>query len=278
MRTDVEELRAFYATRPGQLARRLVNAQLQAMWPDLAGRTVVGVGYPLPFLGAMGAAATVAALMPVGQGAERWPGGGASAVALVPDDELPLADGSVDRLLIAHAVETCPDLRRFLREAWRVLADGGRLVALVPNRRGFWCWSDGTPFGQGQPYSSGQIRRALRAHLFEPTAERSALFLPPLMARWWPRLAVPFERVGLRLVPGLSGVILLEAEKRILIGTPVGAPATAAARRYVGVPEGALARSRPEPPARSAAVNGAAAAASSRPPAPPSSAGRGPAP
>lgn len=242
MRPEIDELQAFYASRPGQLARRLITAQLRSLWPDLAGRTVLGVGYPLPFFPAIEDAERRIAVMPASQGAMRWPPEGPSCVALGPEDELPVADGSIDRLLVAHAFETCPDLRRFLREAWRVLADGGRLLALVPNRRGFWCWSDTTPFGQGQPYSPGQIRRALQHHLFEPAAERSALFLPPGLARLWPRLAVPFERAGLRLVPGLSGVLLVEAEKRIAMGALVTTPERSGMRRYVGLPEAALAR------------------------------------
>jgi SAM-dependent methyltransferase len=275
MRADIDELRAFYATRQGQLARRLLGVQLRRLWPDLRGMVVVGVGYAPPLLGLFDDAARRAAIMPVGQGAARWPETGPSCVALAPEDELPLPDRSVDRLLLLHALETTPDLKALLREAWRVLADGGRILAIVPNRRGLWCWSDATPFGQGQPYSQGQLRRLLQHHLFEPTGERAALVLPPPLARWWPRLAPPAERTGLRLLPRLAGVLLVEAEKRVLIGAPVAVGRRARVRRYVGLPETALV---PEPATRAGRLRGARAAAYARPRAPRSRRAPGPAP
>jgi SAM-dependent methyltransferase len=141
-------------------------------------------------------------------------------------------------VLLVHAVEHSPNPARLLREVWRALADGGRLIAVVPNRRGLWCLSESTPFGHGQPYSAGQLGRRLDGLLFERRAERGALYLPPTRSRLLLRLAVPAERLGLSLVPNLAGVVLVEAEKRIYVGTPlpVREGATVGARRYVAVP------------------------------------------
>jgi SAM-dependent methyltransferase len=220
MRPGVEELQAFYATRRGQLARRLVNAQLRALWSEVRGETVVGLGYPIPFLPVLDGARTIA-IMPAAQGCARWPAQAASRVILAREDELPLEDGAADRVLLAHALEHAADPRRLLREIWRVLADGGRLLLIVPNRAGFWCWSDATPFGVGQPYSSAQVAAALAGQLFERVGERRALFMPPVMGRLWPRLAVSAERIGSAFAPGFAGVLMIEAEKRIAAGTVV---------------------------------------------------------
>ena len=56
MRPDIDDLQRFYATRQGQLARRLIHHQLKALWPDLAGRTVLGFGYAAPFLAGLDSA------------------------------------------------------------------------------------------------------------------------------------------------------------------------------------------------------------------------------
>ena len=40
-------------------------------------------------------------------------------------------------------------------------AAGGRLLIVVPNRRGVWARSDTTPFGHGRPYSRSQITHLL---------------------------------------------------------------------------------------------------------------------
>lgn len=242
MRPDVEELRSFYDSRQGQLARRLVNNQIRALWPDLTGRTVLGIGYAGPFLGALDGVARTVAVMPAPQGCTRWPATGPSRTVLASEDELPFPDGSVDRVLLAHALECCQRVSRLLREVWRVLADDGRVLALVPNRRGLWCWSERTPFGAGQPYSAGQLDALLAHHLFEPAGRGQALFLPPTGSRFLLRLAIPIERLGLYMAPRFAGVVLAEAEKRIYLASPELVARTAAQRRvYVPVGSGALA-------------------------------------
>jgi SAM-dependent methyltransferase len=241
MRPDIEELRQFYGTRQGQLARRLINAQIRALWPDLAGQAVLGIGYPIPFLPVLDEAACTIAAMPAQQGVARWPTDTANRAVLVREDDLPLADGSIDRVLLVHALEAAADVRRLIREVWRVLADGGRLLVVVPNRAGLWGWSERTPFGYGQPYSKSQLDGLMTRHLFAPVAQGRALYLPPVRSSLVLRLGIPVERVGRRLAPNLAGVILLEAEKRIYLGRPELIRAKARRRRYVPVPEGVVA-------------------------------------
>lgn len=253
MRPDVDDLQRFYASRQGQLARRLIHHQLKALWPDLAGRSVLGFGYAAPFLAGLDGAARAVALMPAQQGACRWPAETPGRTALAREDDLPLADGSIERVLLVHALECCSNVPRLLREVWRVLADGGRMLAVVPNRRGLWCLSDRTPFGHGQPYSLGQLQRTLDGHLFTPGAERTALFLPPTQSRLLLRLAVPAERLGLGFARQFAGVVLIEAEKQLYVGTATPALSRNRARRYVPVMEGlAAARNGGEkvPPTR----------------------------
>lgn len=241
MRPEPAELQAFYASRHGQLARRLINTQIRRLWPDLTGMTLVGLGYPTPFLGALDEAARVVALQCYGAGVAPWPEEGRRRVAAVAEDELPLPDGSVDRVLLAHALETSPRQRRLMREVWRVLADGGRLIVLVPNRRGLWCLSERTPFGHGQPFSVGQLERTLRSHLFEPMGSRAALYMPPIASSLLLRFAIPIERAGLRIAPHFAGVNLIEAEKQVFIPAGIAKAAERARGRvYAPVPQGAV--------------------------------------
>jgi SAM-dependent methyltransferase len=240
MRPDVEDLQQFYASRQGQLARRLIHHQIKALWPDLAGRNLLGFGFAAPFLTGLDGAARTVALMPAQQGVCRWPIEGAARTALAREDELPLPDGAVDRVLLVHALECCTNVPRLMREVWRVLADGGRLIAIVPNRRGLWSLSDRTPFGYGQPYSASQLQRTLNSHLFTAGAERTALFMPPTSSRLFLRLAIPAERLGLGFARQFAGVILIEAEKQIYVGTgvPTVALARSRGRRYAPMVEG----------------------------------------
>ena len=62
-----------------------------------------------------------------------------------------------------------------LKEIWRVLAGGGRLLVVAPNRRGIWARLDLTPFGSGQPYTMSQLSRLLRDEQFTPVGSDRAV-------------------------------------------------------------------------------------------------------
>src|SRR5437763_6497819 len=154
MSIDVVDLRNFYAQRLGTAARRFVGRGIRARLADTRGTRVLGVGYPTPYLGLFREEAErCLAFMPAAQGVLKWPTARPTLAALVDEFELPLTDAAVDRILIVHGLEMADDPGALLRECWRVLAGGGRLLAVVPNRRGLWARIDITPFGQGRPYS-----------------------------------------------------------------------------------------------------------------------------
>lgn len=241
MRPLTAELRAFYTSPNGRLVRRMVGRRQRRLWPDLARRDLLAVGYPLPFLDDARADRANVVMLET-QGAEPWIGAAGGRVVLAREDELPFADSSFERILLIHALENARHPNRLLREAWRVLADGGRLLAVVPNRHGLWCWSERTPFGSGRPFSVGQLDRLLESHFFAPIGEERALYLPPLDSALARRLAPAAERLGPRLAPRLAGLLLREAEKRIYALPPVFAAEPAKRRRYVRLPQGAAAR------------------------------------
>lgn len=228
MRLDVTEFRAFYDSPLGAVTRRLLRRRLREIWPDLHGLTLLGLGYATPYLRPFRDSGTrVIALMPGPQGVTRWPRHGPAAVALSEETLFPLADGSIDRILLIHELELATDLRPLLREVWRVLAPEGKILAVVPNRRGIWARLDVTPFGAGQPFSLGQIEQTLRGAMFEPQQSHPALFLPPTQRRFLVRMAPFWERLGARWGTSFAGVWLVEASKSLYALTPPGERATA---------------------------------------------------
>ena len=92
--------------------------------------------------------------MPAAQGVVNWPSPGLSASALVEPTLLPLPTASIDRVVLVHALEETESPDDLLEEVSRVLNPGGRMILVVPNRRGLWARMDGTPFGQGRPCES----------------------------------------------------------------------------------------------------------------------------
>jgi SAM-dependent methyltransferase len=219
---DVVDLRNFYAQRLGAVARRFVGHGVRARWPDTRGQRVLGVGYATPYLGLFrDEAERCLAMMPAQLGVVRWPSRRQALAALVEEDELPLTDSAVDRVLLVHALEMSADPVELLREAWRVLAAGGRLLAVVPNRRGLWARMDTTPFGFGRPYSRTQITHLLRDTWFTPTGWGEALYVPPVGRGWFLRSASAWERTGSTLSAPFAGVHIVEATKQVYRAIPV---------------------------------------------------------
>lgn len=218
---DVVDLRNFYSQQLGVVARRLVGHGIRTRWNDTRGLRVLGIGYPTPYLGLFrDEAERCLAAMPATQGVIRWPSTRPGLAALVEEDELPLTDSAVDRLLLVHALEMSSDPTELLREAWRVLAAGGRLLAVVPNRRGLWARMDTTPFGQGRPYSRSQIIQLLRDAWFTPTGWGEALYVPPISRNWFLRSAIAWERTGATLSAPFAGVHIVEATKQVYRAIP----------------------------------------------------------
>ena len=51
MWTDAVDLRDFYASSLGRVARRMIGRRIRALWPDVRGSNILGLGYAAPFLG-----------------------------------------------------------------------------------------------------------------------------------------------------------------------------------------------------------------------------------
>jgi SAM-dependent methyltransferase len=239
MWNDVLDLREFYATGLGLSARRLLRVKLRAMWPKLAGERVLGFGYAVPYLGLWQSEAERAvAIMPAEQGVLHWPADRRNSAVLTDETHLPLPDRAMDRVLLVHALESSEALRAMLREIWRVMTDGGRMIVIVPNRRSLWARLERTPFAHGRPFSIGQITRLLRDSMFTPLRTETALVMPPFRSRLLLAWAPAWDRYGSRFLSFLAGAIVIEASKQVYAGHAL--PARAQRRR--ALPEPSLAR------------------------------------
>lgn len=217
MHLDVHTLREFYyRSQLGRAAQKGVRDRVVERWGNTRGLTVAGYGFAVPLLRPfLPVAERVIGLMPAPQGVMHWPADGANHSVLCDEARWPLANDSVDRLVLMHGLETCDHPMALLDEAHRVLSPQGRALVVVPNRGGMWARSDATPFGHGRPYSRGQIERLLADAGFVATAHTAALFFPPSARRSWLRSARSIERMGTRWgMERLGGVLIVEAMRR----------------------------------------------------------------
>jgi SAM-dependent methyltransferase len=217
MSGEVHGLPEFYASAPGQAAARMIRLRLAALWPDCTGLDVMGLGWAAPYMGLWaGQRGRRITLVPASYGPAR-------GCALTDDHDLPLPDRSLDRILLIHGLEASEHVRPLLRECWRVLRDDGKLLVVAPNRLGPWALFDHTPFGQGRPYSRGQLSRLLESRMFHVLRRDEALFVPPFPWRFCLRGARLWESLGRVAARRLAGVALIEAEKDMFAALPAGA-------------------------------------------------------
>lgn len=227
MTIDIADLHRFYASPLGETAARHIKRLIDRCWsPLISQEIVVGYGYPLPYFSDFFGGPSIrpaAVLMPCLQGAMPWSEDGSekNRVVLTQTNGLPFQDHSVDRLLIVHGLEHSDNPSHLLREAWRILVDGGRLLVIVPNRQGLWSFHSATPFGRGEPYSKRQIYELVQESLLTPSYNDFGLFMPPASWSIVLKTSETCEQVGRKCFPKMGGIILIEARKQAiaLVGT-----------------------------------------------------------
>jgi hypothetical protein len=213
MRQDAVTLERFYASPLGRAVARVLSVKLTDLWGDAKGLSMLGLGYAIPALEAFGTGpGRRIAAVPFDHGPVSWSASdrGNASVA-VGDPRLPFPDGFFDRVIVLHGLEeTAPE---------------GRIVLAAANRAGLWSRATQTPFGQGRPWTRNQLSNLLSGGLFQVTASSSTLYMPPLSSGLVTSAAEGWEVIGRMFMPGLGGVVLIEAVKRLYAPPGGGAAA-----------------------------------------------------
>jgi SAM-dependent methyltransferase len=140
--------------------------------------------------------------------------------------QLPIANASVDAVLLPHTLEFETDPYGIVREADRVLAGEGQLLVLGFRPWGLWgmrarAVRRGFPPGIKRTLSEGRVRDWLELLGYDIVASRRYLYAPP-----WGQ---PERSVGAAsglisrswLHPWPAGAYLLKARKRVYTLTPI---------------------------------------------------------
>lgn len=234
MMLEANKLYTWYNAPQGQTVAHLIG-EVMVQWLSVnhPAIRILGLGFAQPYMDQiirflpparcgwpLGAA-------PAEMGVIAWPVGKPNRIAQVRPDALPFADEQFEQVIVAHFLEGSESPQAALREIWRILTPGGRLLCMVPNRGGLWARRDTTPFGWGRPFSPRQLTTLLTDALFIPRQSRFALFMPPVAEKYFSRAAPAWEKAGSRWFAPLGGAILCEAEKVVYATTPLAAQANA---------------------------------------------------
>lgn len=223
---DVTELKEFYDSAIGQRCKQNLRRAVMSIWPEAKGETLIGLGYALPVLRPyLKNADVVGNVMPSGQGVIHWPSGGQpNRTMLSHENMLPFHSGTLNRIILLHALEHAPTPSTLLNELQRCLTPSGRILLLVPNRHSLWARANHTPFANGKPYNLIQLKKLLQRHGFSVIKSHEALFSPPTKWRSLLRFSRFIEKIGSQFFPHFGGILLLEVEKRNeapVKGTPI---------------------------------------------------------
>lgn len=140
---------------------------------------------------------------------------------------LPLANDSVDVVVLPHTLEFTEHPHAVLREVERVLVPEGHIVMLLFNpwslwmlRRLLWGWRKQIPWC-GRFIGSPRSRDWLELLGFDVTYCERYFFRPPLQQHRLMNRLKWLEAVGQRLWPLLGGSYILVAKKRVETLTPI---------------------------------------------------------
>ncbi len=210
MRPQVEELANWYQSRAGMRAAQALASAVAPLIRRGTTERILALGYCAPLLDGFDPRSVERLILacPVDQGGLPWPRPQQNLVAEVDELALPFQDALFDQALVIHALEHAAPARRLLRELWRVLAPGGSVVIVAPNRSGLWVHMEATPFGHGAPFGKGQVCRMLDDALFEIDHRRTLLAVPPTPFLGW------LDRPVMKIVPKLGGLHIIRAVKR----------------------------------------------------------------
>lgn len=218
MQVDILDLKNFYHHSLGTHVRKAIAHALQELEVNLDDKATLCYGYAIPYLSETDASF---GFMPAAQGIMAWPSK-KNKNALVYENALPLASQSVNTIVVIHGFEFCHFPEAFLKECWRVLKPEGRVILIVPNRRGIWAHRDHTPLGVGHPYTMTQLTRLLKKNKFDTCRKLRPLYKLPINNIWARLLNLILEKIGPKIMANFSGLVAVEAIKEVYQPSLVG--------------------------------------------------------
>jgi SAM-dependent methyltransferase len=259
--STIIEMAPWLEAPAGQYLLAWEQTQLDRVVADIFGYHAVQIGWPMVqalrasrmrhrWLLNDGQLDADLSLNPVALSAGVPEGGGAVPVSVLADYEaLPFPAGSLDLVVLPHALEMTDDAHQTLREVERVLMPEGRVVILGFNPLGLWGLSDRfdrltrrlgalsplPPHGHGELIGSHRLRDWLRLLGLEVESARFGCYRPPFTSPRWLERSAWCDTMGERWWPVFGSVYMLVAVKRVRAMRLVG-PAWKRRRGARGTP------------------------------------------
>lgn len=200
------EYQEFYKTSEGRLINKILKKEIFKFVDKR--QPVLNIGYSLPYF--RKDLSVISSSIDL-DGDYDLP----SHVSYAHTHKLPVESGSYEQVSAVHMLENASHPIDSLKESWRVLKGGGKLVMVVSNRGGLWSRTDRSPFGNGRPFSAKQVVALLEMAGFVCEDIHPALFLFPAKNRTLLRASRLFQRIGKYFMVFPGGVHIVVAQKQL---------------------------------------------------------------
>ena len=131
------------------------------------------------------------------------------------EEQLPAEDLFFNHLVGVHYIENTSNLKKTLRELWRVLAPEGKIYLIIPNKKSSWSMSATSPFSSGFGFSKKQISDLLEENFYDIQFIDRLVYFPPWKLKILSNHYLLFEKLGSYFWRFFNGVYLCVAKKRI---------------------------------------------------------------
>ena len=139
MKINIENFKIFYSSFLGKSVIQIISKKIFLLWPDFNNSRNAVIGYGFPFLGIFKSNfQRIFFLVPKKFGLLNFFLDEKNLTVSVNEQNLPLDDLSIDRLLVVNCFEYLYDHKKFLRESWRILEKDGEIIIVSQNTLGFW--------------------------------------------------------------------------------------------------------------------------------------------
>ena len=219
MACTVKQLCDFYKTPLGEVVQVYINDIVKKFIPESTNiQFILGLGYVTPYLTRKLIQKNAVLSFTFNKmGGITWPNTTCSHTAIVHENHLPLANKSIDKLIVVHGLECSKNREQLLTEVNRIVAPDGEILIIFPNKAGIWSHTSNTPFAHGDHYTMSQLNDALSKDGWHIKAEERFLYFPPTQSLYTQSFFAPVEMMGSYFFPYFSGLNAITAKKQTLI-------------------------------------------------------------